>query len=447
MKTLARLAYSVGVGAALGILLMSSASPTVEAQKVKVVWWTEPLQEVEREAIDRLFVKPFNQAHKDVELEVVWKEDLDRVLRTAMQAGAGPDIVQTPGPAYVVEYAQAGHLLPLDRYAARYGWKQKLFPWAYQVGEIDGKLYSLPLTYEFMVLFYNRTLFERNGWKPPANREELEQLATVMQKSGIIPFSHGNASWKGTNEWFVTVFYNHYAGPDAVYEALSGKRRWDDSLFVQAMELLKSYVDSGWFGGGRERYYALDWDTIWGALGNGTAGMKMEGTWGFLHAPSYFQGTGNDWDWAPLPSLRAGVRPTYDIGIGSTVSINAKSAHPDAAAEVLDWLYNNPARAAQIISEVRGEWVVPIAIAPHYFPSQADPRVVRALDAVAKASAAGDYGYTTWTFWPARTEQYIIDGLEEVWNGKITVLEYQRRQQELFQEELKQGRRPPLPTR
>ena len=40
----------------------------------------------------------------------------------------------------------------------------------------------------------------------------------------------------------------------------------------------------------------------------------------------------------------------YDLAIGSTVSINSKSANPEAAAEVLNWLYADAKRAAAIAS-------------------------------------------------------------------------------------------------
>ena len=57
----------------------------------------------------------------------------------------------------------------MDNYAEKNGWKDKLLPWAYESGILDGKLYSLPLTYESMILFYNKTLFDKKGWTIPNN--------------------------------------------------------------------------------------------------------------------------------------------------------------------------------------------------------------------------------------------------------------------------------------
>ena len=34
------------------------------------------------------------------------------------------------------------------------------------------------------------------------------------------------------------------------------------------------------------------------------------------------------------------------------------------------------------------------------------------------AFSKGQYGFTTWTFWPGATNSYLIEGIEQVWlNG------------------------------
>ena len=417
-------------------------------EPVTITWWTEPILGSNREAFEAHIIETFNSAHPNITLEVNYVADLDRVTRTAIQGGEGPDIIQSPGPASVMDYVDAGHVLPIDSYAEQYGWGEAIYPWAMEIGRVGDSLYSLPLTYETMVLFYNATLFEQMGWEPPTNRAELEALAQAADDAGIIPFAHSNASWKAANEWYVTIFYNNYAGSQAVYEALTGQRRWDDPLFVEAIELLKDYMDRGWFAGGRENYYTLQHADVWGALGDGTAAMQMVGTWGFLHAKTYFEGTGNEWAWAPLPPLRDNVEADYALGIGSSLSINAASPHPEAAAAVLDWMFGDPQRIAGLISAIGGgEYVVPVRLTADDFPPETETRLIDALDSFAATFETGRYGYTTWSFWPPTTDQLIISGMEEVWNGDITPADYCAQQQASFEEELAAGRVAPLPSR
>ncbi|MFN8452341.1 MAG: hypothetical protein U0521_28010 [Anaerolineae bacterium] len=63
-------------------------------------------------------------------------------------------------------------------------------------------------------------------------------LSEQIAAAGIIPFAHANSDWKGVNEWFVGEMLNHVAGPQAVYEALTGARPWTDDAFAQSIDIL-----------------------------------------------------------------------------------------------------------------------------------------------------------------------------------------------------------------
>ncbi len=430
----------------------SQTNPVTPAgEKTKITWWygnqEEAVQNQHRQAIQQNFIDTFNAAHPDLELEIIYQDQGEGPLRTALQSGLGPDIVHTPGPAFAANYALAGHILPLDIYAEQYGWDEIIFPWAIKVGKINDKLYSLPQTYETIFLWYNKQTFADNGWQPPKNRTELEAIADEAQQRGMIAFVNGNAGWKAVNEWLLTVFYNNYAGADNVYRALKQEIGWDAPLFVEAVALFNDYMQRGYFRGSKENYYASDFPEIGADLATGNGVIDFAGTWAFTSRPTDFESNPDDWEWAQIPALRDGVTPAYSIGIGSTVSINAHSQHPDGAAKVLDWLYNNPQRAAQIIHDYPGEWIVPISLTKADFPTTTDPRYIRALETTANASQYGNYGYTTWTFWPPKSDDYIIEKLELVFNGKLTPLEFSSGLQELFAEEFKKGQVPPVPSR
>ena len=115
-------------------------------------------------------------------------------------------------------------------------------PWALNLGKVDGKLYSLPDQLETLMLYYNKTLFEEKGWQAPKTIDELMALSKTIADAGIIPFGHANAEWRPANEWFVGEFLNHVAGPEKVYEALTGKRSWEDPDFVAAIEMLDDHA-------------------------------------------------------------------------------------------------------------------------------------------------------------------------------------------------------------
>ena len=417
-------------------------------EKAVVTFWVEAPAEERRTVINELYRDTFNAAHPNIELDLTYTEDLDRVLRTAMQAGAGPDIVSTPGAGFILEYVIAGHVTPMDDLAARYGWRDRLLPWAYESGVVQGHLYSVPLTYESMIVFYNKTLFEAKGWDIPTNREELEDLFDACVADDIHPFEYTNSGWKPATEHLIGMYYDHYAGADNVYKALIGEKKWTDDEFVEAMALMNDWFQKGYYSGSIDNYHALTGEDTWSMLANGTGAMMMTGTWSFQTVGEYFEESGQEWDWFPMPSLREGVKAVYALATGQTESVNAKSKYQVETGAALDWLYNDKKRALKISSSFNfGEWMVPLHYTADDFPAGTDPRVVRFFVDFAKVTGRGDYGYTTWTFWPAKTEVFLWEEYDAVLAGEMTPAEYQARAQELFDEEEAEGKVPPVPKR
>ena len=173
-------------------LLALGATGALGDDKKPITWWYESAAPENQEALQTLLVEPFNAAHPDENLSIDFRGDaLDKQLRIALLSGSGPDIVYTAGPSYVASMAQAGQLLPLDDYAAKLGWNDRILPVFIELGKYDGKLYALPKTYETLGLFYNKTLFEKNGWQAPKTIAELETLADAMKAKGMVPFAAG----------------------------------------------------------------------------------------------------------------------------------------------------------------------------------------------------------------------------------------------------------------
>jgi raffinose/stachyose/melibiose transport system substrate-binding protein len=181
------------------------------------------------------------------------------------------------------------------------------------------------------------------------------------------------------------------------------------------------------------------------AFGAGEAAMNIEGTWRFGTIDDYFgeaAGNENEWDWVPVPSNSG--EPIFTIGIGNTWSINAASENAEAAAQYLTY-YFSPEVQSNLLASC-GKAPAPVNMEADAMEG-IDPRVARAFEEFAEASNAGGFGYTTWTFWPPRSDVYIYEEIERVWVGEITVMEYLEGLNTLFAEELAAGEIPPIPAR
>jgi raffinose/stachyose/melibiose transport system substrate-binding protein len=299
-----------------------------------------------------------------------------------------------------------------------------------------------------MILFYNKTLFEQKGYQPPKTFDEMVALGEQMVEDDIIPFA-SDVDPSASQHWQVDYFYAEYlnaiAGPQATYEALTGKRSWTDPLFAETFSTMSQQVKDGWFMGGVDKYFSMNWDQAWTALANGEAGMTIQGTWMFQSINTYFEGTGNDWGWAPIP--RKDGKNVFAVGIGSAWGINKNSEHPDQAAEFLN-LFFQPEVQAELMRNMSKGCIAagPVAIEENLMAGL-DPRQVEVYTAMNQALSSNDYSYTTWTFWPPKLQVFMQSGLEKIFNDQMTIEEFLAEADSITQEALKEGVAPPIPVR
>jgi raffinose/stachyose/melibiose transport system substrate-binding protein len=424
-----------------------SASRALAQEPVEITMWLGAVSgSTTAECIAENAVDTYNAMGTGTTVEATIQANNWQATQTAVAGGAGPDVVGTPGPSFAMQLALAGRLVPLDDFAEQFGWADRFAEGSLDLGMTNGQLYSIPNEIETLVLYYNKTLFEQNEWQLPTTRDELVALAEEIDAAGIIPFANANAEWRPANEWFVGEFLNHTAGgPQKVYDALTGSVPWTDSDFVDAIDVLNQMQQNGWFAGGLDRYYTGTMAEVGSMFGAGEAAMKIEGTWFLQNVGEFFgetAGNESEWGWVPFPSVTGDA--IFDLGIGQTYSVNANSEHPEETAAFLDYYYT-PETQARLLVQCG---VVPAAVdLEGQDLTGVNPGLAEILAAMNDAFAEGNYGYTTWTFWPPESETYLIEEIEKVWAGEMTAEEYLQGHQEIFDTEREAGAVPPIPER
>jgi raffinose/stachyose/melibiose transport system substrate-binding protein len=436
---------SVIAGAAAATALVASSRPSLAAPKI-INWWYEGATPAQQAALDKNLTQPFNASQSDYKLVIEYRgAALPDQLLVALAGGQGPDIVLTNGPSWTQKFVTGNKLLNLNDFAQKFGWKDKLASIVLDLGTYDGKLIALPKTIETQALFYNQTLFKQKGWTPPKNLQEAETLADAMLKAGVQPFAAGNSGQRFANRHILGIFYNNYCGPDAVYKALRGDMPWNAPTFVEAVELLKSWWDKGYFGG--QRYFSLNMNQSFAVLATGKAAMAMQGTWAFQWVPDTFEKTKQELGIAALPQLSPNAPyPIYVMGIGADLAINASSQVAEGCAMVLNRLidYDFVEKMSQVWE---GEWNIPFVkpAPPVQIADKVQAEAAKLRTGLNESMTNGRYGYAPWTFWPAKTDDYMKGGIEEVWLKQVTPKQFSDKLNETFQQEMKAGlvKKPP----
>ncbi len=415
--------------------------------------WIDITGDANQKYWDNNVVGAFTKAYPKITMKTSYYKgsDLRTQVQTALQARSGPDIVRGPSATQTITWSKANVLADLTPYAKKWDWNSKLADWAIKAFTFDGKLAALPMRVDTMMLYYNKTLFASKGWTQPKNRSELEAFATEAAGAGIVPFGSSNVDWAAAAEWLMTVFWNHFSGPDALYQALTGKIQFSDPVFVDAVALLKQYFDKGWVGGGVDKYFSVPSAEIGANFGKGTVATIPQGEWYMSNVGAFFGKAAkndNDWDWMPVPSLSdSAPYGTYALGIGGSFAINAASKNRDAAANFLNWYYGDRAAALQRMADVPATYNIPITFADSEIPAKADPRAARVLTELNKAVETGNYGYVTWTWWPPKSDTFVFQGFEKVLTGKLSPKDYCQQLADLFKQESGQGTLPQLMPR
>jgi raffinose/stachyose/melibiose transport system substrate-binding protein len=405
-------------------------------------------QEIQQEAFFKTqYLDPWNKMHPKTPLELTVKPTatMAQLQQTAVGAGQGPDILTEDGVSQVIPLAEANQLLPLDKYAKANNWDKLLLPWAIGASSWNGKLWSVPTVVETMIMYYNPATFDKYNWKPPTNLSDTEAFLAEAKGRGLQPIASGNAGWRGVNEWWVTMFWNHYSGPDALYQALTGKIKWTDPVFVEPLQILQDWFKKGWIGQSSQDYFTTQFAPCYTDLANGKAATYWSGSWEFANLHLYFGKAAHNTDtykWANLPQLRSGIpKVLNELSIGGTYGINAKAKDPDGVAAYLSWYLTNVHGAAVGLKEFGNE-PPPIRLTPQSWVAGTDPNFTSCFNALIANSKKGDVGYTTWTFWPPKSDTYIIDAADGVINGSTKPADYCAGLQKVFEPEFKAGRVP-----
>ena len=419
--------------AVLGAVTLVGPVRAAAREPIRLWFWGAPpnLQE----ALRRALVEPFNASQSRYTLEVEYRNTVDSDVRVSVMAEQGPDLIFTSGPTYIARFAKAGMLEPLDRYAAQYGWDERLLTQVTSACNLGGKLYCVVPAVVTDGMFYNKAVLKEHGWSVPTRKSQLIDIMKAAQRLGMYASVTGNKGWQPVNEDYASLFVNQVAGPMRFYAVLTGAADWNSPAMRNAIEESALWFRAGYLGG--KDYFSLNFDQALALLHGHRTPFFFAPSFAYQWATNYFKGAeAGDLGFAPFPNLAADVPyPTYDIGVGFTLSINAASKVKDGAAAVLDRM-----QTAEFVLAISrgwpGYWAVPLREFPN--DPDADPIAATYYAAtlqIMQAIRSGRFGFKIQTFCPPATTNVFIDELESVWLGKMTAAEMLQKAGRAFERE------------
>jgi raffinose/stachyose/melibiose transport system substrate-binding protein len=221
-------------------------------------------------------IKGFQAQYPNVEVEYEIKDGdtYYSLLSTAIQSGEAPDVFWTNGAATsnMADFVSNGALLDLTDvvdYSAIN--KDSLY-----LGQVGEGMYSVPwMTFDTRCCYYNKDIFEKEGWTIPKTFSEFETLLSKEKEAGYIPISLcPNSSWNilFAYEPILSAMDPTYTKGLADYSVKA-----TDAPAAAALNKMVEWAEKGYFG---DNYLgATDGSAQTLQFTTGEAVMNIDGSW------------------------------------------------------------------------------------------------------------------------------------------------------------------------
>ena len=254
-------------------------------------------------------------------------------LTTLLQSGVTPPdvILMYPGPGRVRILSDVGLIKPLEDLYTQNNWKEKLQPFAYELANLNDKIYELPYTFDAIQAYYNKDIFNKYGIDVPKTGEEFVAAMKTLKDNGVTPL---NTAVR-TPVWLGTLFSNvmqAVSSQDEVEALLYNEKKWSDPEFVEAAEILADWAKKEYIG---KESMSLNNTDLKFAFLNNQFGMMVTTTSSISDIVE--KDLVDQFGLFPIPSFQAGGKTNPTGGLGYSWVVPTAAANSKNAEKWLDY--------------------------------------------------------------------------------------------------------------
>jgi raffinose/stachyose/melibiose transport system substrate-binding protein len=410
-------ALSVALALTLIVAISGAAAhPRAFAQeRVLKLWHYEPADSAMGISW-QYAIEQFQVMHPDVKVEFEEKsfEQIQETGMMILNSDEVPDVMEiNKGNATAGLYASSGLLTDLTPVAEERGWFDILSPSIQTTCRYDengimgsGNLYGVTTYGEFVMVYYNKDMFEEYGVEVPTSLEEFEAAADKFVEAGIVPLTLGASDiWPATHNFYELVLYKADRELISNFQFLTGDVDFHGEAFTFGAEKLAEHVAKGYYGANAT---GVMYDDSTATFVQGAAPMNLTGSWQF----GGFRTSITDFAWGIF--LMPGKQ--FNTGSGGNLWVVPKNAkNKDLAYDFIELTLSTEAQT--IMANAGG---IPI----NADLTQIEDQKVLELNA-AFASIVENDGLAFYPDWPVPGFMDVLGGgLQELINESISPSEF-----------------------
>jgi len=405
-----RLARLLPIALLMPIMMAAQASAAQDQRTLRI--WHYEAEDSAMGASWAFAMEQFQELYPDVTIEFELKT-FDQIQQTAqmiLNSSDAPDVMEiNKGNATAGLYSKQGLLTDLTEVAAERGWETILSPSVLTTSRYDengimgsGPIYGVTTYGEFVMVYYNKDMFEQYGVEVPTSLEEFEAVADTFVAEGITPLAIGALDkWPVTQNFYELALYQADREFVNAYELFQGDLDFHGPEFTFGAEKLAEHFQKGYYSPDAA---GIDYDDANAAFVQGINPMNLTGSWMF----GTFLSTITDFEWGLF------VMPgkTLNTGSGGNLwAVPAGAQNKDLAYDFIDLTLQPEAQT--VMANAGG---IPV----NADLSQIEDEHVRELNEAFSALVAND-GLAFYPDWPAPGYMDTLgSGLQELISGTLS---------------------------
>ncbi len=325
-------------------------------------------------------------------------------LKVAMFGGEGPDILFNWGGESQSMFSREGLLYDLTADLGKDKWG--LSPGMFAMHSYKGRIYGVPLFPSAEVVWYNKEIFVKNGWKAPQNWDQFMTLCNKIKAKGYIPIAMG-----GQESWTILYPYmylvDRLAGNGLYPAAKAGQIRFTHPDFIRSFQLLHALAKRNYLPA---EVLSLNYLEATQLMIQDKALMMFMGDWEYQQLTLQMRQDYDKWDFFPFPVLKGGKGSFRSI-VGAVAGFSIKkSNHSKVAIKFLKFLCSRES----LIDSYRMTGKLVTLVTP-YMGQNDRAQIRRIAELLARASSL-----TQW--WdqdlPEPVTQSLLQSLQDILSGR-----------------------------
>ncbi len=272
-----------------------------------------------------------------IEVEALQDEPYKAKIKVYASTDALPDIIQAWGQTSFIKPLIDNNML-LELNESEFA-SSNFVPGAKDGFSQDGKLYGLPRGTDFLVIYYNKKLFDDNGLSVPTTTAELLEVSKQLRAKGINPIATNAMEGWSLPIWFEYASQRHTGDFNKMDAVLKGEGKFSgDADFLAAAQDIAALAENKGLADG---FLTADYGTSRNLFGQGQAAMYVMGNWeaGLATDENFPEEFRNNVGAISYPASDKGKATDVAAWYGGGYSVSKTSKNTEAAVAFLKYFF------------------------------------------------------------------------------------------------------------